>query len=89
MSTKSSRVLGSMARKEQGRAERSRRAITPPSRGDLERELVRNHGVNAMYLGACSMSTTYSEALRVGLITREQYKMAADSGGRLWNYCGD
>jgi hypothetical protein len=60
-----------------------------PKRMDLERELVAKHGVSPHYLGACSASTTYSEAERVGLITSEQYDAARRGHGRLWNYCGD
>lgn len=60
-----------------------------PKRFDLERELVANHGVDAMYLGACSASTTYSEARARGLITDEQYDAARRTYGGMWNYCGD
>jgi hypothetical protein len=60
-----------------------------PQRMDLERELVASHGVSPHYLGASSPSTTYSEAERVGLITREQYDAARQRYGRSWNYCGD
>jgi hypothetical protein len=62
---------------------------TPPRRLDLERILVAEHGVDGMYLGACSASTTYGEALRRGLITLDQYEAARERSGRLWNYCGD
>lgn len=60
-----------------------------PTRYELERVLIAEHGVNAMYLGASSMSTTFREALERGLITREQYDDAHRRAGRSWNYCGD
>jgi hypothetical protein len=60
-----------------------------PDRLVLERQLVNEHGVSPHYLGACSASTTYGEALQKGLISRAEYDAAATGYGRMWNYCGD